>query len=37
MTRSLAALFAAVLMLSLWTPTLAVPAAAQPVSLGLIA
>ncbi len=37
MNRSLAALFAAVLVLSLWAPTLAVPAAAQPVSLGVIA
>jgi hypothetical protein len=37
MTRSLAALFATVLVLSLWSPTLAVPAAARPVSLGVIA
>lgn len=37
MTRSLAALFAAVIVLSLWTPTLAVPAAARPVSLGVVA
>jgi hypothetical protein len=37
MTRIFASLFAALLVLGLWAPTLSVPAAAQPGSLGVIA